>query len=121
MRYPALKLLMVLHYVLALVVGWVAFVYTDKRADGWMASAVAVVATLGIMALADLIRLLVDIEASSRFLRSAGSAATAGSDAAATQRRAEPAAPAVSASDAVEGFYDRLDAAANRMFDRLGK
>ncbi len=115
MRYPALKLLMVLHYALALVVGWAAFVFAEHRVDSWWASAIAAGVALGVMALADLIRLVTNIEANTRSMRSAPAAGFPG----AAPSRAVTPASSNSAADAVEGLFDRLDAAADRMVDRI--
>lgn len=107
MRYPALTALMLLHYIGALVVGVLVFVPLSSRFGAVLALLGAVLSALVAAGLGDLLRLLMDAE---RALR-----VQTGSSAALGQPATNEAAPQVGQS-----AFERLDAAANKMFDRIG-
>lgn len=71
MRYPALRLITVLSYLLAAVSAVVVFVVAQRELHVLIAAALAILASLGTAAVADVLRLMMDAEESLRFLRGA--------------------------------------------------
>lgn len=70
MRYPALKLVVALNYVLAALGALAIFLFARESAGSLTAAALAVAGTLAIVAVAEVLRLMMDVEESTRALRS---------------------------------------------------